>query len=78
MKNKFIVLATVAFSVLAAPALADCPSSLNAQQMIDCIISQNAEYSYPEPNDKVTGAALHTDSDKLSQNSDAIVVAAHK
>ena len=53
MKSLFASLLCLGLSVLAYQARAECPSSLNAEQMQECIVSENAGYYY-SPRETVT------------------------
>ncbi len=46
MKSVLASVITIALTVLAYQAKAECPSSLNAEQMQECIVTENAGYYY--------------------------------
>lgn len=46
MKSTYSVIVIAMLAGLAETALAACPSSLSADQMIDCIVKENAGYVY--------------------------------
>ena len=46
MKHVNQALLFSAIIVVAAPVFAGCPDRLNAEQMIDCIVTENAGYFY--------------------------------
>lgn len=78
--KKIIVMAAFSLTVLAGPALAQCPSSLSAEQMIECITSENAGYSYSDDSsqdDTVSGLGVKDDSVANNQSSTPVVVAVH-
>jgi len=46
MKHFKQALLISAIAVFAVPVFADCPKSLKAEQMIDCIVTEDAGYFY--------------------------------
>lgn len=80
------VLASFIFTmltVLANQALAECPSSLNAEQMQECIVTENAGYYYsPQAaagsiEEQVIAPTTTASSGNESTNESKTIVAAH-
>jgi len=83
MKSVIASLLFVSLTILTHQALAECPSSLNAEQMQDCIVTENAGYYYT-PNATVTAseqpaiAPSTTNADTPSDGKQTIVSAKAK
>lgn len=78
MKQMRYIFAVVMLTGLAGTSLADCPSTLTAEQMVDCIVKENAGYVYPLRGKTVSPATTTSDdpSSATSNSEEAPLVAA--
>lgn len=49
MKHAILGMTVVTLATMAAPAMAECPSNLTVEQKMECIVVENAGYSYTPP-----------------------------
>lgn len=75
MKLTFAALIATSLSVLTGQVLAQCPSNLSGEQMIECITVENAGYFYPSQTDTDANQVSTTSSNTNDPNASSTITA---